>query len=150
MRPTISELLSGAADILGDQVLPSVDDLFVASQITSVVTLLHGLASDWENVVASLVQDNAALEALFLTVGPALADSPLPPDRTLAGDLAAAANDRLGSELRFAPLDERHRRLRRLLTELIVTIHRADEPPPAYTEIRAAVLSYLKRAIQPL
>lgn len=141
MRPTIAELLAGAAKILGDQVLPAVQDPFAASQIATVVTLLEDLATEWGDAIASLVEENATLEALLAAIGRTLARSPDPSDRVLAERLVAAAEDSLRSELRFEPLDERRRHLRDLLTELVEVIHGAD-PPPGHAEIRTLLIDH--------
>lgn len=145
MRPTISELLSGAAEILCRQVLPGVQDPFAASQIANIATMLEALAGEWGDVVASLVENIAALEALLVAVSRTLADSPVATDRALAEHLVAVADGgHLVGEFRFEPLNERRRQLRGLLMQVVTVINRADSQPK-YADIRARLTEYLRR-----
>ena len=121
MRPTLSEQIEGARQILVELVAPELTDPYAQEQVTYAAAALEQAAARWPHVLPDLVADIRALEEV-LGVEPRELDEAVPG----VPDLAAA--------------EEYHRGLRARLTDEIMA---APEPSPA-------VRAYLSDSIERL
>ena len=121
MRPTLSEQIEGARQVLVELVAPEVTDSYAQEQVTYAAAALEHAAARWPHVLPDLVADIRALEEV-LDIEPAELEEAVPG----VPDLVAA--------------EEYHRELRARLTEEI----KADPEPPT------AVRIYLSESIERL
>ncbi|WP_419849826.1 hypothetical protein [Candidatus Poriferisocius sp.] len=109
MRPTLSEQIEGARQVLVELAAPEVTDPYVQEQITFAAAALERAATRWPEVLPDLVTDVRALEEV-LGIEPAELVEAVPG----VAHLAAA--------------EEYHRNLRARLTEEIMS---GSVPSPA-------------------
>ena len=101
MRPTLSEQIEGARQVLVEVAAPGVSDSYAQEQIAFAAAALEHAAARWPEVLPDLVTDIRALEEV-LGIEPAELEEAVPG----VPDLAAA--------------EEYHRGLRARLTEEIM------------------------------
>jgi len=130
MTPTVPIVLNGLARTLLMELLPQVKGGYAAQtlQLSGALTMM--IAQEFDRAAARLVEENAALEALFTGAAAALADDP-----ARRGELTALAAARQPSLL-VSLLQVRNRTLRGALVRLHAHVEGQDTPPARELDAR--------------
>jgi hypothetical protein len=113
MRPSLAQILMGAADTLGRDIAPlAADAPFAQGQLGAIGLILACIAQEADRAVETAILEQEALRALFADA----ARAPLP--ETLRARIAAAAREERRS-LRLSDLEAQRETLTALLAELL-------------------------------
>ena len=139
MTPSVPTVLNGLARTLLMELLPQVGGGYAAQTLQLSGALAMMIAQEFDRAAARLVEENAALEALFADAGGAVGDA------ALRAELAALAAARDPSLL-VSALQARNRALRGALVRLHAHVEAADTP--AARELDARIWAELARSTE--
>ncbi|HVY83969.1 MAG TPA: hypothetical protein VG943_02470 [Caulobacterales bacterium] len=118
MKPTLGQMLMGAASTLNDEIAPHIDDgaPVAIGHVGTLGLILACMAQEADRAVETAVREQDAIRALFADA----AKAPLP--RDLAIRLKAAAADDARPSLKLTDLEAQNAKLKRLLMTLLETL----------------------------